>query len=173
MAKNPEKKEAGQKVTPRRAEGAPSRFMNPWEEMERMFERFMGRPAAFPARMRQEWPFPAEFGTSFEMGGPKVDIIDRDDEVVLKAEVPGVKREDLDVSLTENTVTIKGSTRHEEKVEKGDYYRSEISRGSFARTVGLPANVDGERTKASFKDGVLELVMPKVTKATRRTIKVE
>lgn len=91
----------------------------------------------------------------------------------MRAEVPGVKKEDLDVSTTDNTVTIKGSTRHEEKEEKGDYYRSEITRGSFSRTVALPSEVDSAKAKARYKDGILELTLPKVNKSKRRTVKVE
>jgi HSP20 family protein len=70
-------------------------------------------------------------------------------------------------------ITIKGSTRREEKEEKGEYYRCEISRGSFARTVALPDNVDSSKAKATFKDGILELVMPKREQSKRRTIAVE
>ena len=91
----------------------------------------------------------------------------------MKAEVPGIKKEDIEVSVTDNTITIKGSTRREEKEEKGEYYRCEISRGSFARTVALPDNVDSSKVKATFKEGVLEVVMPKVEKSKRRTIAVE
>jgi HSP20 family protein len=104
---------------------------------------------------------------------PRVDVIDREDEILVRAEVPGVDKKDLEVSLTDNAVTIKGSTRHEEKEEKGDFYRSEISRGSFSRTVALPGEVDGDKAKASFKDGVVEIAMPKLEASKRRSIKVE
>jgi HSP20 family protein len=104
---------------------------------------------------------------------PKVDVIDRDEEVVVRAEVPGVEKDDLEVSVSDNTVTIKGETKHEQKEEKGNYFRSEISRGSFTRTVTLPGVVDTDKAKASFKDGVLELTMPKGEKARRRTVKVD
>jgi HSP20 family protein len=100
-------------------------------------------------------------------------VIDRDNEVVVKAELPGVDKKDIDISVTQNTVTIKGTTSHEEKEEKGDYYRCEISRGSYSRTLSLPADVDEEKTKAEFKDGILELTMPKKKKSKRHTIKVE
>jgi len=102
-----------------------------------------------------------------------VDVIDRDDEVVVKAELPGVEKKDLDVSVTETSVTIKGTTSHEEKEEKGDYYRCEISRGAYARTVALPSYVDADKAKASFKDGVLELTLPKVEKSKRRSIEIK
>ena len=70
-------------------------------------------------------------------------------------------------------VTLKGRTRHEEKEEKGDYYRSEITTGSFARTLTLPGNVDSARAKASFKDGILVLTVPKVEPSKRHSVPVE
>jgi HSP20 family protein len=93
--------------------------------------------------------------------------------VVVRAEVPGVEKDDLDISVSDNTVTIKGETRREEKEEKGDYYRSEISRGTFTRTVMLPGVVATDKAKAKFKDGVLELKLPKVEKTKRRTVKID
>lgn len=103
---------------------------------------------------------------------PKVDVIDKDDAVVVRAEVSGVKKEDLEISLGDNTVTIRGCTRHEEKEQKGEYYRSEISRGEFSRTVALPCAVDSNRSSAKLEDGMLELTLPKLEKAKRHTIKV-
>jgi HSP20 family protein len=104
---------------------------------------------------------------------PKVDVVERDNEIVVRAEVPGVDKKDLDVSVSDNAVTIKGSTRHEEKEEKGDYYHHEISTGTFSRMVSLPANVDGSKAKADFKDGVLELTIPKVGQSKRHSIKLD
>jgi HSP20 family protein len=103
---------------------------------------------------------------------PKLDIIDRDDEVLVKAEVPGVAKEDIEISLTGNLITIKGETHKEEKEEKGDYYRCEISRGAFSRTATLPAEIDDSKAKAVMTDGVLEVTLPKVEKAKKRSIKV-
>ena len=109
----------------------------------------------------------------FEGSMPRVDVLDREDEIIVKAEVPGVDKKDLDVSVTENSVSIKGSTSHEEKEEKDDYYRCEISSGSFSRTVRLPADVDAAKARSKFKDGILELALPKVKKAKRHTVKVD
>lgn len=151
-----------------------ARALSPFEEMERLFERMESLfPRGWMRPLRWERPGFGELLSHVEMPMPKVDVIDRDNEVVVRAEVPGVEKKDLDVSVTENTVTIKGTSSHEEKEEKGDYYRSEISRGSFSRTVALPGNVNSEAAKASFKDGVLELVMPKIEQSRRRSIKVE
>lgn len=149
---------------------APSRALGPFEEMDRMFDQFLRRGWMRPWRF--EWPSFPEISLP-EMKVPKVDVVDRENEIVVKAEVPGVDKKDIDITVGEDTVTIKGETRHEEKEEKGDYYRCEISRGAFSRTVALPAAVDGARAKASFKDGMLELTLPKVEKAKRHSIKVE
>jgi HSP20 family protein len=149
----------------------PSRAMSPFEEMDRFFEDMF--PRRWLRGLRREWPAWGDLATPFEGKMPRVDVIDREDEILVRAEVPGVDKKDLEVSLTDNAVTIKGSTRHEEKEEKGDFYRSEISRGSFSRTVALPGEVDGDKAKASFKDGVVEIAMPKLEASKRRSIKVE
>jgi HSP20 family protein len=149
---------------------APARSLSPFEEMDRMFDQFLRRGWMRPWRF--DWPSFPEMALP-EMKAPKVDVVDREGEVLVRAEVPGIDKKDLDITVGENTVTIKGSTRHEEKEEKGDYYRREITAGSFSRTVALPADVDGARARASFKDGVLELTLPKLEKAKRHSVKVD
>lgn len=146
------------------------RALSPFEEMDRMFDQYFRRGVMRPWRF--EWPSFPEVALP-EMKMPKVDVVDREAEVVVKAEIPGVEKKDLDISVGEDAITIKGSTRHEEKEEKGDYYRHEISRGSFIRTVALPATVDGSKAKANFKDGMLELTLPKTEKAKRHAVKLD
>ena len=164
MTKEKETKKDIQKAQPARA-------LSPFEEMDRFFESQFPSGWIHPFHWtRPSW---SKLGEPFEGKMPKVDVIDRDGEIVVKAELPGVDKKDLDISVTKNSVTIKGSTSHEEKEEKGDYYRSEISRGSYSRTLTLPSDVNEDKAKADFKDGVLELTLPKVEKAKRRTIKVE
>jgi HSP20 family protein len=148
----------------------PTRALSPFEEMDRMFDGLFRRGWMRP--WRWDWPALPEM-KSMEAKLPKVDVVDRESDVLVRAEVPGVDKKDLDISVTENTVTIKGSTRHEEKEEHGDYYRREISAGSFSRTLALPAEVDGSLAKADFKDGMLELALPKVEKSKRHSVKVE
>ena len=104
---------------------------------------------------------------------PKVDIIDRDTEIAVRAELPVVMKEDLDVTVTDDSVTVKAHTSHEEKEEKGEYYRREMSYGEYQRTLALPHTVDGEKARATFTDGVLELTLPKVEKTSRKKVKVE
>lgn len=139
------------------------------DEMDRMMDRLFRGSFLRPWRWEPRW---SEMAQPFEARLPSVDIIDRDNEVLVRAELPGVDKKDLDVSVTENTVTIKGSTQREEKEEKGDYYRCERSRGEFARTLALPASVDGTKSKADFHDGMLELRLPKIEAAQRRKIPV-
>lgn len=172
MAKAPSKTNAPEEKTSELQPTASTpRAMHPFEEMERLFDTMWPRLWQRPSRW--EWPTWASNVMPFEGKVPKVDIIERDEAIVVRAEVPGVDKKDLDVAMTENTVTIKGSTSHEEKEEKGEYFRCEMSRGSFSRTVALPAEVDGAKAKATFKDGLLELTVPKVTKSKRRSVKVE
>ncbi len=149
----------------------PTRALSPFEEMERMIESFMPRGWLRPFRWEQ--PSWGELARPFEGRIPNVDVIDRDDEVVVRAELPGIKKDDLEVSVTDNSVTIKGETKHEEKEEKGNYYRCEISSGTFARTVALPDNVSSSDATAKFENGVLELKLPKVEKTKRRTLKID
>lgn len=148
-----------------------ARYLTPLEEMERLFEGFM--PTDWPRPQQWEWPRLARMRLPLEGKLPRVDVIDRESEIVVRAEIVGVDKKDLDVSVAENSVTIKGATRQESKEEEGDYYRCEISQGSFARTVPLPCSVASDKAKASFKDGLLELVLPKMEPAKRRSIKVE
>ncbi|CAI8819464.1 Hsp20/alpha crystallin family protein [Methylocaldum szegediense] len=165
-------------VPVRREETTPSHALTTIEEMDRFFERmeqafedFFPRGWLTPFRWQRPWwrrvlpPIEARL--------PNMDLIDRDEEVVVRAELPGVEKDKLDVSLTDNALTVRGSTGYEEKEEKGDYYRCEIGRGAFSRTIPLPAAVDSEKAKAKFQNGVLEITLPKVEKAKRRTVKVE
>jgi HSP20 family protein len=148
----------------------PRHLLTPFEDMERWVEDFF--PRSWLRQHRFEWPA-GNLTTAFEGRMPKVDLIDRDDEVFIKAELPGIDKKDIEVSMTGNTITIKGSSKKEEKEEKGDYYRCEISQGSFSRSMSLPAEVNIDKSQAKFKDGVLELTLPKTESTKRRNIKVD
>jgi len=124
---------------------------------QEMFPRMM-RPGSWEW---PEWPTLGHIPRPFEGKTPKIDVIDRDTEVLVKAELPGVNKDNLEITTTGNTVTIKGTSRYEHKEEKGDYHRSEISHGVFARTVTLPAEVNSDEADARFRDGLLELTLPK------------
>lgn len=146
------------------------RMSAPFEEFDRFFEQLRSRdwmhPFHWPDTVQSHIPMFAEGRI------PKVDIIDNDNDMLIRAELPGVDKKDLDISMTDNTVTIKAKTNYETKEEKSDYYRSEIAQGMYTRTIGLPADVDIDKAKSSFKNGVLELTVPKVERSQRRSIKV-
>ena len=149
---------------------SPVHMMTPFEEMEHWFEDTF--PMNWMRRHRMEMPSFGNLSASFDQRMPKVDVVDRDDEVFIKAEMPGIDKKDIEVSMTDNTITIKGTTSKEEKEEKGEYYRCEISQGSYSRSLALPAEVNVDKSEATFKDGVLELRLPKLERAKRRNLKV-
>ncbi len=146
----------------------PSKALSPFEELERRVEEFFRRP--FSIFGPTWWPrlrFP-----EFEEMSPSVDIFEEGDDVVVKAELPGMKKEDIEVKLTDNTITISGEKKKEEKVEKKDYYRLERSYGSFCRSFSLPSEIQTDKAKAQFKDGILEVRIPKSEEAKKKERKL-
>jgi HSP20 family protein len=133
-----------------------------------VFDDFLQRRWLHP--FRREWPRWGDLSGVLEQMAPSVDVVDRKKEVVVRAEVPGIDREDLDVSIVDRTLTIKGSSRHEEKKEEDDYFHHEIRSGTFSRSILLPADVNAAKAKASFKDGVVELHLPKVRASKRHKL---
>jgi len=121
---------------------------------------------------RSEYNKLSDLWGTYEMHSPSIDMVNRENEVVIRVELPGVEKKDLDVSISNDSLTIKGTTSKELSEEKGDYYRSEIRKGSISRTISLPAGVDTSRTDAKFKDGLLELTIPKVATSKRKTVKI-
>jgi HSP20 family protein len=99
-------------------------------------------------------------------------VLDRDEEILVRAEVPGVDKKDLQVELSGPMLTIHGERRREEEEEKGEYFRSEIAHGMFSRTIRLPEEVALDKAAAEFKDGILEVHLPKTHKTERRRIEV-
>ena len=142
----------------------PFRPLSMFEEMERMLENMMPQRWMRPFRLEH-----AALGETL----PQMDIIDRDDTIVVRAALPGVDKKDLEVSTTHQTLTVRGSTQKETKEEQGEYFRHEISRGNFLRTVTLPAVVDESKIKATFKHGLLEVSLPKLECAKRHSINIE
>jgi HSP20 family protein len=138
----------------------------PFGDIDRLFDDFFGRGWMRPFG----WERPLAEMPAF---APSVDVIDREDEVVVRAEVPGFRKEDINISVSGTMLTVKGESKTEETEEKGDYYRCEISRGAFARTLALPAEVDESKAKAAMKDGMLELTLPKLEKSKRRRIAID
>ncbi len=137
----------------------PWRPLRELEEWERRFDDLLERPL---------WRWPVE-----EKGWmPAVDVFEKEDKFVVKAELPGMKEEDVDVSLVGDTLSIKGEKKTETEIKEEDYYRCERSYGSFYRAIPLPANVDADKIEASFEDGVLEIALPKSAKVKPKKITV-
>lgn len=142
------------------------RAPSPFDEMDRLFDRFFGRRFGYMWWPGIRWP------EEMEVVYPSVDIFEDKDKVVVKAELPGIKKEELDVNITENTITISGEKKKEEKVKEKNFYRLERSRGAFRRSFTLPAGVQSTKAKAKFTDGVLEIRIPKTEEAKKKEVKV-
>ncbi len=109
----------------------------------------------------------------FEGWEPNIDIYEDKDKVSIKAELPGMKKEDIAVSLDGNTLTIAGERKHEEERKEGETYRSERFFGRFQRSVTLPQAVDAKKIQATYKDGVLTVVLAKSEEAKSKQIEVK
>lgn len=124
-------------------------------DVEKYFDTFFRNPLSLMAAPILTSPLREE-GIN-----PSVDIFNDGDDLVLKAEVPGISREDLDISFDQNVLTISGEKKQESKIEEKDYHRIERSYGSFSRSFKMPGDVNADEAKASFKDGLLEIRIPR------------
>ncbi len=104
---------------------------------------------------------------------PAVDIVENPNELVVTADLPGIKKEDVDVQIEDGTLTLTGSRNFEHEDRKEGFHRLERSYGSFRRAFTLPDSVDPDKVAAAFEDGVLKITLPKKEVAKPRTIKVE
>jgi len=104
---------------------------------------------------------------------PVIDLYDERDHLVLKAEVPGMKKEDIDISLHGDVLTLSGERKEEEVFDKAETYRSERFLGRFQRTLTLPVGVDASKVQASYKDGILTVTLPKAEEAKPKHIEVK
>ena len=134
------------------------------EDMERRFENIFGR-SLYPLTWRRlpieerEW-------------APAIEVFEKEDQFIVKAEVPGMKQDDIDVSVIGDTLSMKGEKKTETEIKDEDYYRCERSYGSFYRSIPIPSNVDASKIEASFEDGVLEVALPKSAKVKPKKIAV-
>ncbi len=103
---------------------------------------------------------------------PPVDIYENGDNLVLKAELPGINPDDVEIRVEDNTLYLKGERKFEKEVKEQNYHRVERSYGTFTRTFSLPNSVDADKVAANYKDGVLTLTMPKKEEAKPKTIKI-
>ncbi|MEJ2684051.1 MAG: Hsp20/alpha crystallin family protein [Candidatus Sulfobium sp.] len=145
------------------------RYLAPFEEIERWFDEAWKRP--FSMLRSSMWP---QLGSveEFETNLPHVDIYDDGKELVMKADLPGMRKEDVDISLSDGVLTISGEKKKVEKVEKEKYFRYERSHGSFFRRFELPYDIDMEKIEAHMEDGVLEVRLPRTEEARTRSRKI-
>jgi HSP20 family protein len=164
---------SGKAVSVQRAALAPFKgFEERFEQMERFMDRMMGgfSPSRWMRPFERDWPAWSEAG---EFRAPAVDLIDRENEILVRAELPGAKKEDISISLAADSITIQAQSSKEATEEKGDYRRREISSSAFSRSMWLPVEVDTDAAKAVFKDGVLEVTLPKTAAAKGRNVPIE
>ena len=171
MAKNITKKSAGKKNLAQTGSEQLFPFgLTTFDEIDNILNGYFNRN--WLRSFRSDTTRLDDLWGTYEMRSPSMDIIDNENEIIYRAELPGVDKKDLDVSVSENLLTIKGSSKMESEEEKGNYHSSEIRKGSFCRSISLPNNVDSSKIKADFKNGLLELTIPKTAKTSRKTIKV-
>jgi HSP20 family protein len=137
----------------------PAREMSLREAMNRLFEESFLRPAM-------------GFAPEGAAAALPVDVYETDEGIVVKAAVPGVKPEEIEVTVTGDLLSIKGEFKSEERIDQTKYLRHERRYGSFCRQIGLPAGLKVDGARASFENGILTLELPKVESARARTIKV-
>ena len=104
---------------------------------------------------------------------PAIEVADTKDAVVVKAQVPGIPKDNIQVHVTDDSITLKGEMKEEEKKEEKNYTRREFRYGAFSRTMPLPAMVQADKATAQLKDGVLEITIPKSEKAKVKAIPIQ
>ena len=149
--------------------GSRSVARKPLQSMEDFIETLFSRPWMEPMGWRR--PLLAEL-EGFELKFPRVDMVDREKELLVRAELPGIKKDELEITIADDFLTISVQREASEKEESEDFYRAEMSRGSLERSIPLPVDVVGDKAKAELKDGVLELVIPKATESRRHKVDV-
>jgi HSP20 family protein len=128
------------------------------EDMERLFDSMLGR---YPREREQA------------LWAPAIDVEETNEAMIVRAELPGMKREDIKVKVAEDTITISGERKYEAEHKERTFHRVERAYGSFQRAIVLPVSVQGDKAVASYKAGVLELVLPKAERVKAREITVE
>ena len=142
------------------------RYSSPFAEMERMFDDFVQRRFSAPS-----W-LPSLRFPDFTDVSTSVDMFEDGDDLIIKAEIPGLKKNEISIDFANDVVTISGEKKAEERTERKDYYCVERSFGSFSRKLRLPVEIQIDKTHALFKDGVLEIRMPKSEAAKKKARKI-
>jgi HSP20 family protein len=135
------------------------------EEMRRRFDAEITRPI-----MRAVWEHIPE---EMKARSPALDVFEKGEVFVVKAELPGMKQEDIDVSVSEDVLTIKGERKPETSIKDEDYYRNEIGYGAFYRSLRLPSGVDARKIDAVYEDGFLRLTFSRTTGTKSQKVVVQ
>ena len=166
--------ETGRSLTrwPSLLAGSPA---SPWELMRRMSEEMnqlfesLGGAGTAPARPAG----PSEFGIAAPMLVPHIEVEQRGGDLVVRADLPGLKAEDINVSVDRGRLTISGERRQENREEQEGFIRSEVSYGTFYRTIPLPEGANENQVAATFRDGVLEITIPLSERESGRKVQVQ
>jgi len=130
------------------------------KDMDRLFDRFF-----------EDWP--VRFRPTDGHWAPSVDVSETAKEVIVKGELPGMDPKDIDVAVSGNVLSIRGERKKEQEEKGENFHRVERSYGAFARSIRLPVEVDGNKVKASYKDGVLSISLPKTKDTATKKIEVK
>ncbi len=129
-------------------------------EIDSLFDRFF-----------EGWPFEVSSGESQWI--PSIDLSETNKEYIVRAEIPGVDPKDFDIALNNNVLTIRGERKHEKETKEEDFHRIERVYGTFTRSIQLPGEVNADKVSANYKNGVLEITLPKVKEEAVKKIPVK
>ena len=129
------------------------------DEMNRLFDDFFGRPLTRPEWTEAAWC-------------PCVDVSENKDNVIINTEIPGMSKDDVKVSVQDNILTLSGEKRQEKEEKDANYHRMERSYGSFSRSFTLPTSVQPNKVKATYKDGILRITLPKTEEVKPKEIPI-
>ena len=144
----------------------PFRELAPFREFEKM-RREMDR---FWDSFFERRPMKAEEGLEFF---PSIDLAEKANELVVKCEVPGMDPKDIDISLSDGVLTIRGEKKQEREEKEADYHLVERSYGSFSRSIQLPKEVQSDKISASYKNGILKITLPKSGEAKKKEVRIK
>ena len=143
----------------------PSLMPRAFEEMEDMMERWISaRPFGLDWR---------KLPTNGHAWSPSIEVVEKNDRYIVKAELPGVKKEDVDISISENVLTIKGERKETANVKEEEIQYCEMTYGSFSRSFTLPTRVDADKISATYENGILDVTLPKSVAAMPKKIEVK
>ena len=134
------------------------------DEMERAMDEIL---AGWPFRMWRRLPAEDMFWS------PPLEMYEKEDKFIVRAELPGIKKDEIDISMTGDTLTIKGERKATKEVKEEEYHRCEVCYGSFLRSVTMPGAVDVDKIEATYEDGILEIQVPKAKEAKPSKVQIK